>query len=300
MIRRHANIIGQSNECGSGVVVDFTPSCGYPLRDPVRPNGSTKRSMWPYLSELIGRTGSILNIYNSAVGATSAAHSWNGYIRTWQLGVLIITGSYVLSGGKTWKATAVSNTINASTVVPAAGAQADGITWQDLGVSLTTDIVGLCTLENPRFDPNGYVAFAFSGSNAAVGYDEKWCFISIGQGDKTMSVVAADYAQALINLTNYMLNRGIKVALGFTCSGNSAGLEAWYQSELLPGYANALSAFEGNKNVIRGANLRQALGILPTNPSSGPGVQSDLLHMNDPAYALASEAWRDALISAGW
>lgn len=299
-IRRIAAIVGQSNEVGTGVLSDFTPSWGCPQRDPVKPNGSSLRSMWPYLSELMGRRNVWLAVHNTGVGSTSAAHSWCGYIRTWASSMLVLKGSYALSGGKTWLCTAASTTINVSTVVPAAGLQADGVTWSDLGASAGGDTVGICGPTHARFDPNGYVAAAYSGLSAAVGFDEKWAFISIGQTDKSMSVVAADYAQALKNLTDYMLARGVKVAIGFTCAGNTAGLEAWYQSELLPGWASALASYYGNLNVKAGANLRTALGPLPTNPATGAGVQADQLHMNDAAYALASEAWCDALVAVGW
>lgn len=300
MNKKIACIVGQSNEVGSGVVSDFTSSRGFPMRDPVSPNGSSTRSMWPYLSELLGAKRVMLAVKNTAVGSTSIAHSWVGYIRTWQSGILVAVGSYVLSGGKTWKCTAASTTVNASTVTPAAGLQADGVTWSDLGASTATDTVGLCSAANPRFDPNGYISTAYNSIANAVGYDEKWCFISIGQGDKTMSTSRADYKDALITVANYFVGRSVKVAVGFTCSGNTAGLEAWYQSDLLPGWGDALDYFSDSANVIPGANLRNSLGILPTTPATGPGVQSDNLHMNDAAYRLASEAWAEALISAGW
>lgn len=299
--RRIACIVGQSNEVGSGVFRDRVPSYGCPTADPVGPNGSSLRSMWPYLAELMGRRNVWLTVYNSAVGSTSLAHSWNGYIRTWASSMLVCVGSYALSGGKTWKVTAASTTFNSSTVTPAAGLQADGVTWSDLGSSTATDTVGLCSTDNPRFDPNGYIATAYAGLSAAVGYDEKWCFVSIGQSDKTMSVVAADYAQAMQNVTNYMLTRSVKVALGMTCYGNTSGLVSWMDAQLIPGRATALAAFSGNGNVKAGANLASSLGVLPTSPAYGlPGLQSDDLHMNDVAYALASEAWRDALVTAGW
>jgi len=300
MRRKIAAIVGQSNEKGQGILSDFTPAYGCPLRDPVGPNGGAFRSMWPYLSELMGRRGTWLSIHNTGVGSTGAAHSWCGYIRTWASSMKVLVGSLVLSGGKTWKCTAASTTINVSTVTPAAGLQADGVTWSDLGTSTGTDTVGLMSASNPRFDPNGYIAAAYAGLSAATGYDEKWCFISIGQTDKSMDVVSADYAQALRNITDYMLARSVKVAMGFTCSGNTAGLDAWYTSDLLPGYASALATYAGNSNVIAGANLRAALGLLATSPASGPGVQGDNLHMNDAAYVLASEAWRDALVAGGW
>lgn len=300
MNKKIACIIGQSNEVGSGVVSDFTSSRGFPLRDPVSPNGSSTRSMWPYLSGLLGAKGAMLAVKNTAVGSTSLAHSWVGYIRAWQSGILVAVGSYALSGGKTWKCTSASTTVNASTVTPAAGLQADGVTWLDLGASTAADTVGLCSETNPRFDPSGYIATAYNSIASAVGYDEKWCFVSIGQGDKTMGTSRADYKSALILVADYFVTRSVRVALGFTCSGNTAGLEDYYQSDLLPGYGDALNYYADSSMVIPGANLRYSLGLLSTSPASGPGLQSDNLHMNDAAYKLASEAWAVALISAGW
>lgn len=297
---RIACVVGQSNEQGYGVVTDFTPAYGFPMRDPVAPNGTTKRSMWPYLSDLMGRRGTWLQVYNTAIGASSIAHSWCGYIRTWVSDIRIILGSYCLSGGKTWKATALSSTVIDSTSTPAAGLQADGVTWSDLGTSTATDTVGVLGPTHARFDPNGYIAAAYAGLSGSTGFDEKWAFISFGQTDRTMSTTAADFSQAIQNVTNYMLTRSVKVAIGFTCYDAESGAEAYFQANLLPGLATAQAAYSGNANVIAGANLRTALGVLTVSPSGGAGLQSDNLHMNDAAYALASEAWRDALVAGGW
>lgn len=295
-----ACIVGQSNEKGNGVVSDFTPAFGCPMRDPVAPNGTSLRSMWPYLSDMVGRRGTWLSIYNTAISASSIAHSWCGYIRTWVSSIRIILGSYCLHGGKTWKATTLSSTVIDSTSSPAAGLQADGVTWTDLGASAGTDTVGLLGPSHARFDPNGYIAAAYAGLSGSTGFDQKWCFISFGQTDRTMSTSAGDFSQAIQNVTNYMLARSVKVAIGFTCYNAEPGAEAYVQANLLPGYATALAAFAGNSNVVAGANLRTALGVLAVNPSSGAGLQSDTLHMNDAAYVPASEAWRDAIVTAGW
>lgn len=302
---RIACIVGQSNERGAGSVVDFTPSFGCPMRDPVLPRGSTQRSMWPYLSDLLGRRGTWLEVYNSAVGGTSIAYSWCGRISTWVSSGLVLPGYYALSGGKTWKCTTTSTGgIRASTVTPAAGLQADGITWQDLGSSTGTDTVGVLGPSHARFDPNGYIAAAYAGLSGSTGFDEKWAFISFGQSDNTMFTTAADFSQAIQNVTNYMLDRSVKVAIGFTCYDAEPGAEAYYQSALLPGLALAQATYSGNRNVIAGANLRTALGVLAVEPTSvqisTPALQDDTLHMNDAAYALASEAWRDALVAGGW
>lgn len=297
---------GQSNELGSGVWVSQTPTNGCPLKDPVLPNGGSSRSMWPHLSEKLGQRGVWSEIINAGVGSTSAAKSWTGQILTWASGMVVTRGSYILSGGSLWRSNQTAGTSTASTVAPTGTVDttgADTIPWVYLAAPLGYEVNGYVLQDgDAHFDPNGYFAAALAAANARTGtYAEKWVLISIGQGDKTVSTVRVDYKQALINSTNYWLTRGFKVAIGFTCYGATAGLDAWYTSDLLPGLADAIAFFSGNANVKTGANLRTALGVLPTTPAQGtPGVKSDLLHMNDEALALASEAWATALVTAGW
>lgn len=296
---------GQSNELGSGVWMSQTPTNGCPLKDPVLPNGGTSRSMWPHLSEKLGQRGVWSEIINSGVGSTSAAKSWCGHILTWTNNMVVTRGSYVLSGGKLWRSNQTAGTAVASNVAPTGSVDttgADTIPWIHVGVPLGYEVNGYVLKDgDAHFDPNGYFATAAAAASARTGtYAEKWVLISIGQGDKTVSTVRADYKQALINSTDYWLARGFKVALGFTCYGATAGLDAWYTSDLLPGYADALAYYAGNANVKAGANLRAALGVLPPTPAQGlPGLKSDQLHMNDEALILASEAWETALVAAG-
>lgn len=75
----------------------------------------------------------------------------------------------------------------------------------------------------------------------------------------------------MINSTNYWLSRGFKGALGFTCYGATTGLDDWYASDLLSGYADALAFFAGNSSVKAGANLLSALGVLAA--FQPPGTQ---------------------------
>ncbi|MCZ9884165.1 hypothetical protein [Arthrobacter sp. B2a2-09] len=297
---------GQSNELGSGVWLSQTPTNGCPLRDPVLPNGGTSRSMWPHFSEKMGQLGVWTEVINSGVGSTSAAKSWTGQILTWTNGMVVTRGSYVLSSGSLWRCNLAAGLASASTNAPTGAADvtgADAVPWVYLGAPLGYEVNGYVLKDgDTHFDPNGYFAAASAAAAARTGtYADKWVLISIGQGDKTVGTVRADYKQALINSTNYWLARGFKVAIGFTCYGATAGLDAWYTSDLLPGLADAIAFFNGNANVVTGANLRTALGVLPTTPAQGvPGIKSDLLHMNDEALALASEAWASALVAAGW
>lgn len=191
--------------------------------------------------------------------------------------------------------------LNLTAPVAAATLQV-GTPWLYVGAATGSDTNGTVYAEgSARFDPNGYIANAYAGlSGAPAGYDEKWVLMSIGQGDKTVGTSAARYSAGLQSVANYFLARSVKVAMGFTVYAGTGGAESWYQSDLLPGYAAALASYSCNANVKAGANLRTALGVLTVSPTSGPGLQADTLHMNDAAYLLASEAWRDALVLAGW
>ncbi len=175
------------------------------------------------------------------------------------------------------------------------------------------------------FDPNGWMTGANGIKNAinsATGYDQKWVYVQIGQGDYTMGSTKAEYAQGLINaITYYLNNTNANVMLGFTNFGNPQSnpglLDAWMtnQSTLIDaGSANpandggngvggwwaALQYFAGNPRVFRGPCLRYELNPprLPTSWVTGtPGLVADVnagtglaayVHMNDPALAQFS------------
>jgi hypothetical protein len=304
MIKRYAAIVGQSNEQGWGVINDWTPSFGCPLKDPIAPNGSTKKSMWPYLSELMGRRGTWLQVYNTGVGSTSIAKSWCGQIRNWNGTDPVVRGQYVLSAGGVWRCNRAAGTASVPTAAPTGTADttgADSIPWVYLGVPQTKDVDGYVYQDgDARFDPNGYFAATLVGLNAAQGFDEKWAFISFGQTDRTCNTSRAGFAAALVKASTFFTSRGVRVALGFTCYNAESGAEAYFQSQLLPGWSDALATLSSNPLVKTGANVRNAVGVLAVNPATGAGLQADTLHMNDAALTLASEAWRDALVAAGW
>lgn len=311
MRRYKAATVGQSNEEGAGETASRNAGFGAPMKDPVGPRGSTMRSMWPRLANLMGDQGVWLDIHNTAVGATSLAVCWVGQIKSWAASQVVGLGQYTVGSGRLYKCTTA--TLSAPTIGltagveptwPASGTVVDGsVTWTYVRAATGADTNRKLFADgDAQFDPNGYVAAAYAGLSSALGYDAKWLFLSIGQSDKTLGTVRAEFAQSYINMADYFLARSVKCALGFTCSGLTAGLEDWYQAELLPGYADALANYAGNSNVIAGANLREALGVLAvqSEPQSPvPGLRADLLHMNDAAYSLASAAWRDALIAGG-
>lgn len=295
---------GQSNEAGSGEEVDCNDGYGAPLRDPCGPNGSSAtRSLWPELARLAGNRVVWLGVRNHAVSATNAADSWVGRCRAWASSMIVGRGSYVLYLGNVFKCAIAASTVSVSTTAPAVGTGADSIPWTLARVAIAEDVDGaVYTSSSALFDPNGYLATCAASFSAAVGWDTKLALISIGQGDKTLSVSRAQYANALKNATSYLLANGAdKVAIGFTCTGNTAGLTAWYDSDLVPGWSDALAYFASDPRVITGANIYAVMPSLPTSPAikTTPGIKADFLHMNNAAMAIASSAWNDALVTAG-
>lgn len=306
-------IMGQSNEQGEGVVLDRTPSYGFPVRDPVGPMG-TKRSAWPYLSELLGRRGTMTRFYNAAHGSSSIKAHWCGCVKTWASGT-VYYGQLALSGGGIWRCNSAAGAYPTAANAPTGTSNttgADSIPWVYLGVPESYEVDGyICQPGDANFDPLGYIDAAngakYGLDNDTGTWDEKWLFMSFGQQD-TLTVHGptsrADFFASIKIVTDYFLVSGYKVAIGFTCYAADATREARYQANLLPGLADALAYYAGNPNVCAGANWRTALGVLPVEPSSAqiltPALQDDVLHLNDAAYVLASEAWRDALVTAGW
>lgn len=299
-------VVGQSNEAGSGQSIDNVRRVGGPLIDPVLPGGQAKRSWWPRLAELMAARSVWLGVTNTAVGGTSIAKSWCGQPLTWVSGIIVRTGSLILSSdGHLWKCNVSASSQVASTVEPLGTSNttgADSIPWLYLGAPTATDIAGNVLVEgNTHFDPNSYLSTAYTNLNAMVGYDKKAVIISFGQTDADLTTSRAAFAAAYISTANYFLARNVQVVLGFSCYCAVSGNEAWYQSNLLPGYQDALTSFAGNANVFAGANLRTALGVLTVSPAAGsPGLQSDQYHMVDISYYAASAAWDAALSAVGF
>lgn len=295
------SVVGQSNEVGSAPAgyLDRTGGVGAPLVDPIKPNGSLG-SMWPRLSSLMGKRGHWLNVYNSAVGGTSLADNWVGRCRSYVVSMLVVNGSYVLDSGTLYKAVGTVGAVYTLNVAPSAGIGTSGLTsWTNLGAAGAGDTDGAVYAEgSARFDPSGYFAGILAGTQNTPGYDEKHIIVSIGQTDKTLSTSATQYAAAIVATSNYFTSRGYVVWVGFTCYGATAGLDAWYTSDLLPGRMSALATLGNTVNV--GANLREALGVLAVSPASGIGLQADSLHMNAAAYSLAADMWDATFMVGGY
>jgi len=299
-------VFGQSNEQGSGGMPDANTYLGAPLRDPVAPMGQTMRSMWPRLAGRLATRGIWLDVQNTAVGGAGACPTWAGFVRQWASGIFVPWGSYVRSAdGGLWRANLTPGVAASSTTQPSGTSNVtlDTIPWVYVGVATAADADrSVYAYGSPRFDPAGYVAQMYGYAQAAsLVYDEVWLIVSIGQGDRSVGAVRSEYAAALKNVIDRMLPVVSKVFVGMTCYAATAGSDQWYTDHLLPGRLDVLEALKGNPKVFPGANLRESLGVLPVTPASQftPGLKSDQLHMDNAAYALASDAWYDNLISVG-
>lgn len=293
------SILGQSNEAGAiGGVITTNGVLG-------APQVATTNSMWPRLAGLVAKRGIWAEFYNAAIGATNLTDVWVGRCRSYTVSMIVSNGSYVLDGGNIYKAVGALGAVNVLNVAPSAGVGTSGLTsWTNLGTATGEDTPNkIYALGSARYDPNGLLAGIISNISSRVGFDEKWLFVSIGQGDKTLSSSAAEYGQAMISVANHFTSLGYRVFLGFTCYGATAGLDAWYTSDLLVGRLNALASLASNSKVHAGANLRADLGVLPVAPTvtaTGQGLLSDSLHLNKISAMDAADSWDRQLESIGY
>lgn len=296
-----AAVVGQSNEQGVGRSPDVKLT-GELVQDPIPPNGGM-RSWWPYLAKRLRHERSIeLKVRNTAVGSTSLCDSWAGRVRIWKKGMLLVKGSYCLTQEGVFKLQNSTNAVVSSQIIPTPSSVGtelqDGCVWVLARAGATSLGVIDPKLSPDLFDPNGYIKRVVDEIES-VAANDKWAFVSIGQTDKTIKVSKSDFAQAVETISGYLTKRGIKVLLGFTCYGATPGLDDWFQLELIPGLKQASERLSENPLVYEGANLREALGKLPIIESDEvPGLQPDMLHLNNAGYIAAANAWFDAIDKA--
>ena len=293
-----AVVVGQSNEAGAGVTPTASEPPAPPMVDPVKPNGG-RRSWWPRMATRLAQQGVSFRVWNSAVGATSLARSWVGQVAPWRNKDLICKGSLIIFEDRLWKCVAAPAPVAPSTAPPRAADSEEGVHWIDLGPRPMSHIPNYVTREGDLgFDPNGYLSSAYDGFRQASSDERKIAIISIGQGDKTFAVRKVYYEAALASVAQYFTRRGVVAVVGFTSPIATPGGRTWFARELQPGWREFLDRHRGDPMVVAGADLTAVFrGELPVMPASGPGLQGDLVHMNDEAYEVASAAWADALLA---
>ncbi len=308
-------LYGQSNELGSAEGPIISGPFGNPLKDPIGPNNGPG-SRWPHLAGLMGQRGVWLSVHNSAVGSTSIVDSWVGGCRAWANNMIVTRGSYLLSSGGFWRCNLAAGSVAASTAQPTGTSNvtgADSIPWVYVGLPTVEDVDGaVYAMGSARFDPNGYCAAAVAAF-AAPGFDIKAAYIAIGQGDKTLTTSQARFAKGLQNAAAHAIASGAdRVLMGFTCWGKTAGLTAYYDSTLVPGWQDALAALQAQfpGKVYRASNLYAELPLSTrievagtTGAGGGVGVPgiltTDKLHMNAEMQKLAAALDDPYFLAAG-
>lgn len=301
MARYLLSLVGQSNEAGAGPSGSArrVAGAGAPYLD------SSLRSMWPSASENMAQRGHWLAVLNTAVGSTSLCDSWVGRCRTWATSMVVIRGSYVLSGGGFWRCNVTVGTAAASTVAPTGTTDttgADSVPWVYVGAPASGDVDGaIYALGSARYDPNGYIAAA-AVISARPGFDDRGVLVSIGQGDHSVGSTRSQYAQAMVNVATHLTGLGLRVWLGMSCyMAGTAARETTFQTVLLPGREDALTSLASNPLVKRGGDLRNGLGVLVAPSADNVvGLQSDELHLTSAGYEAAGLVYATAFQNGGW
>lgn len=291
------SIVGQSNERGSGPVgsKDRVAGVGAPHIDII------EGSWWPTLAQKMGARGVWLSVINTARGGTSITDQWVGRVRTWQSGLVVAAGSYVIQSGSVYRK--IGTDVQTSTTTPTTGTGADGITWTFVRSVTAEDINGSTySSTSDLFDPNGYISNALEAITDKPGYDRTGVSISIGQTDESVDSTKDQYRDAMVTISNYLTSFGHTVFLGMTCYiAGDPSKETFFQDVLLPGRLEALELLADNPLVKPGVNLRTELGVLTAGVSDTTvGLQADNYHLTSAAYRAAGGLYNQLLQESGW
>ncbi len=307
MPRYLISLIGQSNEMGAGPAGSKSRTSGVaaPYID------ASQRSWWASCIETVARKGVWLDVVNTAVASTALTDSWVGRCRLWGSGLIVTRGSYLLSSGGIWRCALAAGTAAASTTQPTGTADttgADAVPWIYLGIPTSADVDGgVYPRTSARYDPNGYIAAALAGLANRPGYDVRGVYLSIGQGDHTVSATRAQYATAMQQVAAQISSLGYVCWLGVTCGMSGvdaptiAARDATMTGVIQAGQRDALVALAGNSLVRAGADLRAALGV-PSATATDTALNSvnntDYLHLTSASYDQAGKFVAASLVGA--
>lgn len=262
-------IIGGENERGTGgSFTSVSTGKGSPVRDPVSPQGQVN-SPWPHLASLAGARGDWLDFRNHSRSIASLCDTWVGRARNYAASMVVVHGSYVITGGNIYKAIGAYGASYTLNVAPSSGVGTSGLTsWTNLGAVTGEDVDGAIYTEgSERFDPNGLINVMWGDLSPRTGYERKIVYLSIAHTDFTVSATRAQYSSAIQSIANYFTRRLVHIFVGFPAYANIAGLDAYCTSTLLTGRSDALAALASDAYVKTGANLRTDLGVIPDSPT---------------------------------
>jgi hypothetical protein len=325
-----AAIIGQSNEQGPAggnpAYKSINNGDGCPMIEGSSYHTGTN-AWWVKLGAALGHRRLWMQMLNTAKGTTGLTDTWVGCVRAYVGGMVVGPGSYTLdANGHIYKAvggtmtpglSATSGAAFVLNVTPSAGVGTSGLTsWTDLGLasSLGSQYVAgyVCVPSDALFDPNGLMVATKNLLVAAVGFDTKVCFLSIGQGDKTFNDTANQFRDAIVNATNYITSFGIHMFVCMTITAPT--VDAFYTSTLLPGRAAAIAILSSNSLAHVGADLATGIRALanaannevtaqPATMTPKVAMQNNagtFLHGNAVAMSVAANLHDVAMQTAGF
>lgn len=222
--------------------------------------------------------------------------------------MVVVRGSYALSGGGFWRCNATAGSVVSGTVAPTGTSSATfgGVPWTYVGAPAAGDVDGAIYLPgSARFDPNGYIAAAIAALNVP-GYTERGVYLSLGQTDHSVGTTFDQFAACVAAAASAVQSAQRLIWLGTTCGMSGADAptiaarDATIVNVVQAGIERGLRTIPGAR---RGANLRGALGI-PAASASDLALNAvnntDYLHLTSATYDQCGPIVAAALEAGGW
>lgn len=163
----------------------------------------------------------------------------------------------------------------------------------DTGLADSVTGKGVCSAAcgGAFWDPLGIVGRLEEMMEAIKDVQEKWIILQNGQSDYGDDVrFQSAYATALVNLSQYLVGRGYKVAIGLSCFTPTQSTKKWDGLQDARNVAlRALNEGAAGSRIQPGANLYGSLG-----PSIEELLQPDKVHLNARGAIKAGKLWGEA------